>query len=218
MKKKRTFSETITEFFNDDSRFMTFIGRAALLAAANVCWLVCSLPVVTGGAALIALYTVLTERKEQTYDTAFRRFFQVFVKSLPSSLPAWLLALAAGGVLASAWRIVLRDGLTDRFFLVAPLLLASAAAAIVLLWLFPLMATGGMSWRQALPLAFLLGLRELGRSLLLLLMETAGVLLTLWCFAASLTLTGVWLLFGGAVMAWGKLLVMRKPLETWTGH
>ena len=68
MKKKRTFSNMITGFFNDDSKFMTFIGRVALLASANVCWLVCSLPAVTGGAALIALYTVLLERKEQTYS------------------------------------------------------------------------------------------------------------------------------------------------------
>ena len=44
MKKKRTFSETIAEFFNDDSRFMTFIGRAALLAAAVFALIVKRLP------------------------------------------------------------------------------------------------------------------------------------------------------------------------------
>ena len=115
MKKKRTFSNVITGFFNDDSKFMTFIGRVALLASANVCWLVCSLPAVTGGAALIALYTVLLERKEQTYDTAFKRFFQVFAKTLLPSLPLWLLTLGVGTALATAWRIVLRENLTDHF-------------------------------------------------------------------------------------------------------
>ena len=173
MKKKRTFSNMITGFFNDDSKFMTFIGRVALLASANVCWLVCSLPAVTGGAALIALYTVLLERKEQTYDTAFKRFFFFFFKTLPPSLP---------------------------------------------LWLFPLLASGETSWREALPAAFLLGLRELGRSLLLLLLEGAGVLLAACCFTASLTLTGIWLLFGFAVIAWGKLLIMEGVLEKWSNH
>ena len=165
MKKKRTFSNMITGFFNDDSKFMTFIGRVALLASANVCWLVCSLPAVTGGAALIALYTVLLERKEQTYDTAFKRFFQVFAKTLLPSLPLWLLTLGVGTALATAWRIVLRENLTDHFFLLAPLLLASAVMAIALLWLFPLLASGETAWREALPAAFHLGLRELGRAL-----------------------------------------------------
>ena len=171
MKKKRTFSNMITGFFNDDSKFMTFIGRVALLASANVCWLVCSLPAVTGGAALIALYTVLLERKEQTYDTAFKRFFQVFAKTLLPSLPLWLLTLGVGTALATAWRIVLRENLTDHFFLLAPLLL-----------------------------------------------EGAGVLLAACCFTASLTLTGIWLLFGFAVIAWGKLLIMEGVLEKWSNH
>ena len=218
MKKKRTFSNMITGFFNDDSKFMTFIGRVALLASANVCWLVCSLPAVTGGAALIALYTVLLERKEQTYDTAFKRFFQVFAKTLLPSLPLWLLTLGVGTALATAWRIVLRENLADHFFLLAPLLLASAVMAIALLWPFPLLASGETSWREALPAAFLLGPRELGRSLLLLLLEGAGVLLAACCFTASLTLTGIWLLFGFAVIAWGKLLIMEGVLEKWSNH
>ena len=218
MKKKRSFGQSILDFLGDSSPFMTLVGKAAFLVVLNVCWLVCSLPVVTGGAALIALYTVLTERKEQTYDTAFKRFFQVFAKTLLPSLPLWLLTLGVGTALATAWRIVLRENLADHFFLLAPLLLASAVMAIALLWLFPLLASGETSWREALPAAFLLGLRELGRSLLLLLLEGAGVLLAACCFTASLTLTGIWLLFGFAVIAWGKLLIMEGVLEKWSNH
>lgn len=213
MGKKKTFGQAIIDFFADSSPFMHAVGQAALVAAAGLCWLVTTLPVFTGGAALTALYTVLLERTHLTYDVAFRQFFRCFRRQFRRTLPLWLLALAVCGVLSAAWYLAFSLGLTNRFLLMLPLLLASAAAAFTMLWLFPLLAARDLGRTETLAAAFLLGLRELWRSLILVLLEGAAAALTLFCAHGPLTLTGLWLLFGGGVTAWLKLLVMGHALK-----
>lgn len=87
MRKKPSVWKRFTGVFADNSRLMTLVGRVSLLAELNLCWLVCSLPVVTGGASLTALYAVLTEEPGLEFDTAFKRFFQVFARQFRRTLP-----------------------------------------------------------------------------------------------------------------------------------
>ena len=43
---------------------MSIVGRIAFLVVLNLCWLMCSLPLVTMGASTAALYSVLLERQD----------------------------------------------------------------------------------------------------------------------------------------------------------
>ena len=51
MKQKKRFWQSVIDFFGDSSPFMTLVGKVALVIAANVCWFLCALPVVTAGAS-----------------------------------------------------------------------------------------------------------------------------------------------------------------------
>lgn len=113
-----------------------------------------------------------------------------------------------------AWRTALLGGLTNDLMLMLPLLLASAVTAITAAWLFPLLATERGTCRGALETAFLLGLRELGRSLAVLAVEAAAAALGLWCLSASLTAAGLWVLFGAAPAAWLTHRMMAAALRT----
>lgn len=196
MRRKGSLWQSILRALGDEAPLMTGVGRIMLLVILNVCLLLGMMPVITGGAAWLALYTVLLEREKWNYVTVCGRFFRVLRKRLAASILPWLLTLLAVGGLTAAWRIVLTRGWTNRFFLLLPLLLATAVIAFMLLWLYPLMAAAGMSWRQAVPAAFLLGLRELWRSLALLMLEGFLIALALYCATGPLTLTGLWLLMG----------------------
>ena len=211
MQKKTTFFQKFASIFSDSSSFMSVVSKFLMLAAVNLACLVCMLPVITGGAALTALYGVLSERDNLSFDRAFRRFFQLVKLRWRDSLIPWILALVAGSSLAAAWHIVLMTGLTNQFFLMAPLMIASAAVGFMLLWLFPVLALHNVPWPQALRTAFLLGLRELPRSLLALIPGAALLLLPLAC--TTLTRLALWLFYGIAPLALFKLLLLQGPLN-----
>ena len=196
MRRKGSLWQSILGVLGDEAPLMTGVGRVMLLVILNVCLLLGMMPVITGGAAWLALYSVLLEREKWNYVTVCGQFFRVLRKTLAASILPWLLTLLAAGSLTAAWRIVLIRGWTNQFFLLLPLLLATVGIAFTVLWLYPLAAASGMSWRQAVPAAFLLGLRELWRSLALLALEVLIIVLALYCAAGSLTLTGLWLLLG----------------------
>ena len=196
MRRKGSLWQSILGVLGDEAPLMTGVGRVMLLVILNVCLLLGMMPVITGGAAWLALYTVLLERGEWNYVTACGRFCRVLRQKLKASIIPWLVTLLAVGGLAAAWRIVLERGWTDNFLLMLPLLLATVGIAFTALWVYPLAAASDMSWRQAVPAAFLLGLRELWRSLVLLALEVLIIVLALYCAAGPLTLKGIWLLLG----------------------
>lgn len=211
--KKGAFWKKLAGFFADTSPFMTWVGRVALYAVGNLCWLLCSLPLVTLGASTAALCALLLDRENQTFDTAPRAYFRALRRLWRPATALWLPMLALGALLALDWRLLAAQGLTDSPFVLALLLLAGAVYAFTLLWLFPVLSATGRPARAVAKTAFLLGLRELWRSLLLVALEVAGALLLLWCLGASLTLTGLWALFGFAASARVALAVMEPVLQ-----
>lgn len=216
MKKKRTLWQTVSGFFADSSPFMTWVGQGATLVVLNLCLLLCCLPVVSAGAALAALYSVLAHRTDHTYDTAFLAFFRAFRRQFKTATLLWLPFLAVIALLLADLRLLLKWGLLNSAAALTPLLLAAAVCCCTLTWLFPVLATTGGRALPALQTAGLLGLRELGRSLLLLALEAVPLVL-FFCYArAFMRFWGFWLLLGFALIAALKQALMAPVLRRLT--
>lgn len=212
--KKSPLGQKISAFFADTSPFMAFIGRIALLVVVNLCWLVCCLPVVTAGASSTAMYTVLLAFDGHTFDTAFKAFFTAFRRRFRSATLLWLPFMALGALLLLDWRLLNAQGLTDSMGVMVLLLLAGAVYAFSLLWLFPVLATVDSGFLATVKTAFLLGLRELWRSFLLLALSCLPLaMLTLYA-QAFMTLWEFWLLIGFGALAFLKSRVMVPILKT----
>lgn len=211
--KKPGLWQRFSNLVSDSSPLMTRVGQVALLAVCNLCWLVCSLPVVTTGAATTALYAVLLERRELSFDTAFTAFFRAFRRCWRTATALWLPALVLGVVwLWAAWLTAVQNLLNNAFALL-PLLVSGAVWAFVVLWLFPLLAIGGGRPGALLRKAFLLGLGELWRSMVMLVIELVPLALFFLYARTFMILTGFWILLGFALLALLKLLVMEPVLR-----
>ena len=201
MKQKPSLWQSIVSVLKDNSPFMSKVAQAALLAELNLCLLVTSLPVVTAGAAVTALYAALLQFDHLTYGSTLRIYFRAFRQALRPTVLAWLLTLVAAAGLGAGWYTVLFSQLTDNFLIMLPLLLSSAVVFFTLSWLYPLYVASlsdgtRLGTKKILSTSFLLALRELFRSFgAALLMLLPGVLLLLTS-AKSLTLVGLWVLFG----------------------
>lgn len=86
------------QFFNLDNPVWNFMGRVADLVILNILVMLCSLPIVTAGAAWTAMYfvTIRMARKEERY--VVKDFFRSFKENFKQATVIWLLALVAAGV------------------------------------------------------------------------------------------------------------------------
>lgn len=218
MKKKPSLWQSVAGVFKDTSPFMRKVERAALLAELNLCTLLCSLPVITAGAAFTALHAALADFSALSYGSALRLYFRTFARALLPTLPQWLLTLVAGIALGGGWYTALRAQLTDNFLLMLPLLLSSAVVLFTAAWLYPLSAhlltrNEPLRFREVLPSSLLLGLRELPRSFAALILMLLSPALLLFASAQSITAVGIWLLFGIAPFALLHIFLVQNTIN-----
>ena len=213
MKNSPGLWKKFLNLFADSSPLMTRVGQVALLVMCNVCWLVCSLPVITAGAAVTGLYGVLLERRGMGFDAVPGTFFRTFRRCWRTATLLWLPALALGAVwLWAAWLTASR-GLLNNAFALLPLLVSGAVWAFTLSWAFPLLAAGERGLGQTLRKAFMLGLGELWRSLVMLALDLLPPILFFLYARTFMILAGFWILLGFALIALVKLLIMEPVLQ-----
>lgn len=214
--KKPGLWQKFSSLVSDGSPLMTRVGQVALLVVCNLCWIVCSLPWVTMGAASTALYAVLLERKGTSYDAAFLAFFRAFRSCWRTATILWLPIMALGAVwLWAAW-MTAAQGLSNNAFALLPLLVSGAIWTFTTAWAFPLLAAGMQGTGQVLRKAFLLGLSELWRSALMLVLDFLPLVLFLLYARTFMILAGFWAMLGFALIALVKLLVMEPVLRRHT--
>ena len=85
--------------FAADGKLAQILGNIADLVILNVLWIVCSIPIVTAGAAATAFYSVTLKliKNEESYVT--RSFFRAFRENFKQSTIVWLVLLAVAAVL-----------------------------------------------------------------------------------------------------------------------
>ena len=152
------------KLFSYESTFSQVALRVAASCYLNLLWLLCSLPVVTLGAATAALYAVTLKLAEDDTGHLTERFFHVFRQNFRQATVLWLILLAGGIVLALDGYIVyhLRASSTGAAavfwtLLLALIIAAAVAYAIVLAYVFPLVASVENTNRAMLINALMIG-------------------------------------------------------------
>lgn len=82
-----------------DSPFMRGMSRAADLMLLNLMFLVTSIPILTIGPSLAALYSVVFTFGTDSENGVIRRYFQSFRECFKSAFLIWLLLLIVAGML-----------------------------------------------------------------------------------------------------------------------
>ena len=123
----------------------------------NLVTLLCSVPIVTAGAALSSMHYCIWKILEGEDDKLVRKFFAAFKGNLRSSTPVWLVVFALAAFFAFDLYVLPRQGGGE----LKPLMIGVYVGWIILLalfvWLFPLLAKFenrfSATWKNALILA-----------------------------------------------------------------
>lgn len=136
------------KFLSYDSPFSQLLLKLCYSCYLNLIWFVCCIPIVTIGASTTALYYTSLKIVRDEDHSLGRMFFRSFRENFRQSTVLWLILLAAGLFLAGDGYIVyrLRASSTGAPAVMWTLILALVIAAavvyvIVLLFVFPLVAS-----------------------------------------------------------------------------
>lgn len=161
--------------FSLDSPIIRFMSRIWDLMVLNLLFLLCLIPVVTGGASLTALFKVV---QNMTYDKdsgVIKPFFRAFRENFKAVTPIWLMfVLAAVSLVCDFFLLNLFDGGTVLYII--------AIALSLLLWgikcyFFPLQARYENTVLMHLKNAAILALSNLPRTLYMIFLDAVPVML-----------------------------------------
>ena len=152
------------KFFSYESKFSQLLLKISYACMLNVLWFVCSLPIVTMGAATTALYYACLKLVREEDSHVVAQFFRSFRENFRQATGIWLILLGCGLFLGADGYILyhLRQTSEGTMAVIWTLALAVVIAAaivlvIVLEYVFPLVASVSNTNRAMLKNAFLIG-------------------------------------------------------------
>ncbi len=161
------------KFFSYESKFSQLLLKLCYACYLNLLWFVCSIPIFTIGASTTALYYACLKVVRDADSRVSSQFFRSFRENFKQATVIWLILLGVGLFLGSDGYILyhLRQTAEGNLAVLWTLVLAVVIAAslvyvIVLLYVFPLIASVENTNLAMLKNAFLIGTHYLFASIL----------------------------------------------------
>lgn len=153
----------MNKLLDPESPVMQFITKIAYSAYLNVLWFICCLPVVTAGASTTALFYVSLKITKNEEGNITKTFFRSFRENFKKATVIWLILLVLGIVLALDGYIFYHMRFENALWTIgtAIFLVALAAYAIVLMYIFPLLSRFENSVGAMFLNSIMLGMRFL---------------------------------------------------------
>ncbi len=191
-------------FFDMDSGLMRFLTRLADLMILNLLFLLTCIPIFTIGASCTAMYYVTLKmvRDEDAYIA--RSYFRSFRQNFKQATLMWLIVLAFLVVVVLDFLILHASKGTMASVMRVGVIAASVFAGMVLTYLFPVLARFYNNIRRTFLNAFLMSIRHLPQTIIMMAIPVAAVLLTLinnFTFQYGILM---WILLGFSVIALAK--------------
>ncbi|MCM1164469.1 MAG: YesL family protein [Lachnospiraceae bacterium] len=169
--------------FRADGPVYEVISKFTDMVLLSLCWLVCSIPIATLGASTAALYAVCFKMLKNEEGHVCRQFFSYFKSNFKQATLAWLILLPIGLIIAYMlylyyFGMSVMEGAADVFAIL--LLVAAALYVIALTYVFACAARYENTPVQTVKNGIFIGLKFLGRTVILLAITVAVMFVALW--------------------------------------
>lgn len=153
----------MNQLFNPDSPVLGFITKIVHCVYLNILWLVCSLPIVTIGASTTALFYVTLKMAKNEEGNITRAFFHSFKDNFKQGTIIWMILLVLGIILGIDGYVLYHMRFENAFWTIcsAVFIVALAAYAIVVMYIFPLLSRFDNTVTAMFKNSIMLGMRFL---------------------------------------------------------
>ena len=204
------------KFFSYDSKFSQLLLKLAQSCYLNLLWALCSIPIFTIGASTTALYAVTLRMVKDREGDLTAAFFRAFRENFRQATALWLILLAVGAVLGldgyilyHLFRSSTGPAAVLWTLLLAVVIAAGVAYAVVLCYVFPLVASVVNTNRAMLKNAFFIGARYLFCTILVLVIHFAMFFVVVRLFTPML-------IFGEGLCALLSSLLLARVIDACT--
>lgn len=182
--------------FNIDSKLWKFFDYAGDLVVLNLLFILTSIPVVTIGASITAMDSVLFKRREKRLDSVKDEYFKAFKENFKSSTIIWLIFLAFVFLCVLNFNLVSNTNPDNRKVILIVIGAILAVMFMTVLYSFAMLARFDNDWLTTVMKAFVIGILSFPYTVTIFLILTAGVLMSIQTYAAMLVASAVWILIG----------------------
>lgn len=199
--------------FNPEAPLMQGLGKIADMMLLNVLTVLLSLPVVTAGAAIAALYDA-TWRILQDEGSVYGAYFRAFKSNFKQATVLWLLTLASGALLLFCLLFYLNNSMQVLVVLASLILLLWS---ITEAWIFPLQSRFENPVRITLKNAIYCAIGYLPRSLVMAALNLLPWVVFLFQTTFWFQMGFIWAVIWFALAAYVNMRLIRKPFKKLMG-
>ncbi|MDD3402279.1 MAG: DUF624 domain-containing protein [Hespellia sp.] len=195
-----------------DNKVINTLGKVIDLILLNMLWCVCSLPIITMGAATSALYAVMLKMVKNEEGYIYKDFFRALKENFRKSTEIWLIVLLIGIIAAVDFRILqmLRIGEGIKMIFYVGLVFIMIMTVCMSLYAFPMAARYENTVKNTMKNALILSIVQFKYTILMLAVTIIPMAVT--CLSVKFMAIGmvIWFVAGVAVVVWINSCVLRK--------
>ena len=201
------------DFFSSNSPAMRFLTALGNLILVNFVFIISSLPIVTIGASLTALYRVCHEIRLGNSPSVFKDYFKEFVSSFKNSTIVWIVTLLLAAFFVYDLYVI--NYVIDPMYQVLqiPVFVFLFLISCVWIYAFPMFATLDQDLKTTVKNSLLLGFAKLPTTILVLFVYAVMFLLADWNQAFVVYFFSVSLLMGFSTLNWFFGLFIDRILK-----
>ena len=183
------------------------------LFALNVLFLICCIPVITIGASMTAMYAMCFKMIKKEEGPIGKEFFKIFKKEFKNATLAWVIVIIAFAVIWAEFLYVsnFTDGATSFYSIL--LVVEAIILAMILPFLFPLIARFDNTLGNYFKNAFLLSVSNLWAWIKVTIAWSAPIILSLRYPFIILSFWYLWMIIIFGLIAYGTSHTMAKVFD-----
>ena len=206
--------EVPMKIFNLDSPVMVFLTKMANLMILNLLTILCCIPIITGGAAITALYYVTLKMARGEDPYIVKSYFKSFAQNFKQATVIWIGVLLVAVALFMDWKILEMYELTGILgkILYGILIAVIIIVMVTAIYVFPVLSRFENTIRVTVKNARLMSILNIPRSVLMVLIH----LLPVGMILVSDSMTPVVLMLGIPLVAYlcsMNFVKIFKPFE-----
>ena len=197
------------QLFSQDGPFVRIMSTLADLILINFLWLLCSLPIVTIGAASVAGH-YSCQKLLKAEGSVIRNFFSSFKLNFNQATIAWLLIILVAVCLFIDARILLPLSFPGKILINIVLCGIGILCLFILPYFFPLLAKFDNTLKNMFSNSLRLSLMNIATTILLILPSAAIVLILFFAPDFFIRLGMLWILLGFSLPAYFQNWILGK--------
>lgn len=186
------------DILRPDSEVMEFLGKVTDFIVINLLTLLCSIPIVTIGAAFTAKFYVSMKMVKGEEPSAVKAYFKSFKENFKQATVMWLIALVVVLILAFDWyQVIYGVASTMPFALKVALAVISFVVWSVIYCMFPFLARYNVTNKELFKASMVMALLNFPRMVLIFIVTFLPYIicawyiewgLAIWLFATTVSL------------------------------